>query len=508
MTENLVIGLDSSTTATKAIAWNAQGEAVAEGRAQLVISNPQTGWFEQDAADWWTAAVKAIRNLLDQVEAKRIAAIAIANQRESFALFDNDGHALRPATLWLDERSRAEVQILSSTLGAEVIHRISGKPADTIPCLYRCLWFKRNMPDIWARTRKIAEPHAFLTYNLTGTWMTSTASADPMGLLDMEAMDWSDTLLQAVGLSRDQVSFLRRPGQVMGRVSPGAAASCGLQEGLPVIAGGGDGQCAGTGTNVFEAGRAYVNLGTAIVSGSYGAAYRHDLAFRTMTAVAESGYIFESCLRAGTFLVNWLIERMFKADPADASVFERLEAEASQSPIGANGIAMVPYWGGCMTPYWDFNARGVIAGLTSSHNSGDVYRALLEGIALELTMVSGQIAAKTEPIREYVAIGGGAASDLWCQILADASGRTVRRSTMIEASSLGAAIAAAAGAGWYGDIKQAARAMAGRLVKTFEPEQKSHRRYGELAAIYNDLWPAITQWNSRMAAFATAAETG
>lgn len=506
MTQDLVIGLDSSTTAAKAIAWDAQGRAVAEGRAQLAMSNPQTGWFEQDAAEWWNAAVKAIRDLLGKVEAARIAAIAIANQRESFALFDNAGNALRPATLWLDERARAEVQILSDRLGAETIHRISGKPADTIPCLYRCLWFERNMPDIWAKTEKISEPHGFLAFKLTGEWITSTASADPMGLLDMGAMDWSQTLLDAVSAWRTQMPELRRPGEVMGRVSQEAFVATGLASGLPVIAGGGDGQCAGTGTNVFEPGRAYVNLGTAIVSGSFGTEYRHDLAFRTMTSVGGGGYIFESCLRAGTFLVNWFIERMLKGNPTDAAIFKSLEAEAAQSPIGANGLAMVPYWGGCMTPYWDVNARGVIAGLTSSHRSGDLYRALLEGIALELAMVSGRIAAATHPITEYVAIGGGAASDLWCQIVADSSGRTVKRSTTLEASSLGAAIAAAAGAGWYGSVTEAARAMAGHLVKSFAPEHKAQARYGELASIYNDLWPAITQWNSRMAAF--AAETG
>ena len=123
-------------------------------------------------------------------------------------------------------------------------------------------------------------------------------------------------------------------------------------------------------------------------------------------------------------------------------------------------------------------------------------------------MVTGQIAAKTGPINEYVAIGGGAGSDLWCQILADASGRRVKRSTTLEASSLGAAIIAAAGVGWYGDIRQAARGMAGRLVKTFEPDASAHKRYRELAAIYNDLWPAIAQWNSRMAAFAAAGQIG
>ena len=99
-------------------------------------------------------------------------------------------------------------------------------------------------------------------------------------------------------------------------------------------------------------------------------------------------------------------------------------------------------------------------------------------------------------------LGGGAASDLWCQIIADASGREVRRSTTVEASSLGAAIAAATGAGWYGSVTEAAKAMAGSLTRTFTPDKQAHARYRELLAIYADLWPSLSKWNERMAAFA------
>ena len=163
---------------------------------------------------------------------------------------------------------------------------------------------------------------------------------------------------------------------------------------------------------------------------------------------------------------------------------------------------LVPYWSGCMTPYWDPNARGVIAGLTASHRRGDVYRALLEGIALEQAMMTDGIAAATQPIDQFVAIGGGAPSDLWCQILADATGREVRRSTTVEASSLGAAMAAAAGAGWFTSIPRSVRAWPASSSKTFRPRAKAHGRYAELLAIYADLWPALSQWNARLAAFA------
>ncbi|WP_119393083.1 FGGY-family carbohydrate kinase [Taklimakanibacter lacteus] len=503
MTRDLVIGLDSSTTATKAIAWDRHGHAVGEGRAPIALANPQAGWFEQQADDWRASARTAIRELITKVKPERIAAIAISNQRESFAQFDKDGKALRPATLWLDERGRSEIERLSARLGRHEIHRISGKPVDMTPCLYRCAWFDAHMKEMWAKTSKTAEVHGVLVHHLTGQWVTSTASADPMGLLDMQAQDWSDTLIEAVGLTRAQLPRLARPGQRIAMLTKAAAEATGLPQDVSVVAGGGDGQCAGSGANVFAEGRAYLNLGTAVVSGSFGKTYAHDPAFRTMNAMAETGYIYESCLRTGTFLINWLVEQLFTVDPAkNPQIFKTLEAEAAQSPIGAHGLALVPYWSGCMTPYWDANARGVLAGLSASHRRGDVYRAILEGIALEQAMVTGRIARATRPIDHYVAIGGGAASDLWCQIIADASGREVRRSTTVEASSLGAAVAAATGAGWYKSVTEAAGAMAGALTRTFTPEARAHARYQELAAIYADLWPSLSKWNERMAAFA------
>jgi xylulokinase len=506
MTRDLVIGLDSSTTATKAIAWDRAGHALGEGRAPIALSNPQAGWFEQEAEDWWISAQTAIQALLGKVDARRIAAIAISNQRESFAQFDSDGKALRPGTLWLDERGRSEIERLVEAIGGSEIHRISGKPVDLTPCLYRCAWFGTHMPDMWCKTARTAEVHGVLVHKLTGEWITSTASADPMGLIDMKAQDWSDTLLKAVGLTRAQLPKLARPGQKIGPLTKDAARATGLSPDVVVVAGGGDGQCAGTGANVFEPGRAYLNLGTAVVSGSFGETYAHDPAFRTMNAVAEEGYIYESCQRTGTFLVNWLVEQLFNVETGkNPRIFKTLEAEAAQSPIGANGLALVPYWSGCMTPYWDPNARGIIAGLTASHRRGDVYRALLEGVALEQAIMTERIGKITRPIDHFVAIGGGAASDLWCQIIADATGRKVLRSTTVEASSLGAAIAAASGAGWYVSVTEAARAMAGAITKCFLPDHKAQARYAELAHIYADLWPSLSKWNARMAAFAQGA---
>ena len=153
---------------------------------------------------------------------------------------------------------------------------------------------------------------------------------------------------------------------------------------------------------------------------------------------AEEGYIYETCLRSGTFLLNWAVESLFRVDATkNPQIFNQLEKEAALSKEGANGLMLVPYWSGVMTPYWDSSARGVIAGLGPSHSRGDIYRAIIEGLTLEQVVATQKVEAVTEKIEHYVAIGGGAKSDLWCQILADASGRDVKRLETVEASSLG-----------------------------------------------------------------------
>jgi xylulokinase len=504
MRGDLVIGIDSSTTATKAIAFDERGRIVAEGRASIPLANPHPGWFEQEVSDWTGAATKALKQLTKKVDARRIAGISISNQRESFAQFDSTGKALRPGTIWLDERAQAEVKAIISELGAEQVHRISGKPADVTPCLYRCRWLADRMPKIWRKTAKTAEVHGVLTHFLTGQWATSIASADPMGLIDVKSYDWSDVLLKAARLDRTQLPTLFRTGEVMGEVSAAAAKLTGLKAGTPVIAGGGDGQCAGTGANTFLEGRAYVNLGTAAVSGSYGKTYAVDRSFRTMVAVGEDGFSFETAIRTGTFLVNWMVERMFNVKPAkDPAIFTALEAEAKASPIGAHGLVLLPYWSGSMTPYWDSAARGVIAGLSGNHSRGDVYRALLEGVALEQAMTTNQVDTATSRITHFAAVGGGSRSDLWCQILADASARDVKRLETAEASALGAAMAAAKGVGWYSTVPAASKAMSGKPSRTFRPRTKEVRRYAELLEIYAELWPKLSDWNQKLVSFAS-----
>ncbi|MCA0432148.1 MAG: xylulose kinase [Proteobacteria bacterium] len=503
MKPDLVIGIDSSTTACKAIAFDRKGRLVAEGRASIPISNPRMGWFEQDVAHWTQAQTTALKQLTKKISKDRIAALAISNQRESFAQFDEKGKALRPGTLWLDERAHVEVREIAAEVGRERVHQISGLPSDVTPCLYRCRWLSKNEPKIWNRTAKTAEVHGILAHELTGQWKTSVASASPMGILDAKTYDWSDELLKAGRLTRAQLPELVPSGGFIGEVTAEAAKRTGLKAGTPVIAGGGDGQCASVGANTFIKGRFYYNLGTAAVGGSYGANYAIDPAFRSLVAVAEQGFSYETAIRTGTYLVTWLVERIFGENPAkNPKIFHELEAAAKSVPIGSRGLVMLPYFSGIMTPYWDTDGRGIFAGLSGSHTRGDLYRAMMEGLALEQAMMTNRAAAATSPIDHFAIVGGGSKSDLWCQIVADAAGRDVKRLETAEASALGAAMAAAKGAGWFKTMPEASAAMSGKPSKTFRPRTKETKVYAELLSIYEELWPKVSGWNARLQEFA------
>jgi sugar (pentulose or hexulose) kinase len=498
--ENTVIGIDLSTTTAKAIAWDRTGRAIAEGRAPLTLERPEPNVYEQHPDAWWRAVQTALTGVLAQVPAESVAAIAIANQRETVAVTDAEDTPLRPAILWLDERRKAEVAALSVKVGADRLHALTGKPLDWAPAVYSLAWLARAEPDLFGRIAHVYDPHAWIVRRLTGEFATSWASADPLGAFDIVDHQWADPVIQALPLASEKFPTASAPGTIIGQVIPSAAAMTGLRASTPVVSGGGDGQAGGLGVGVAGAGTAYLNLGTAVVSGVYDREPQIDPAFRTMCAIDRGGYILETSLRSGTLLVNSLIRRIFGLDPdADPGIFRRLELEAAACPPGSGGLLLLPYWNGVMNPYWDQDARGCLLGLSPDHGRGEIYRAMLEGIALEQAFATNRVAAATgAPVESFIAIGGGSASDLWCRIMADITARPVIRAETAEASSLGAGIAAAVGIGWYGSFAEAASAMT-RTGADFEPDPSLADFHAELLGLYADLYPRLRDLYPRLA---------
>ena len=501
--DKLVIGLDSSTQSTKAVAWDRSGHMVAKGSAPITTSNPCRDQFVQDPSDWWRSCCQALQSCVNEIAVSRVDALAIAHQRETVAFLNEKAESIYPAILWLDERSRANVASLSESIGAETVHRISGRYPDLATTIYKFDWMRRNEPEVFTRTTCFADVQCYLAHRLAGgPFRTGWLSADSFGVYDLVERQWSSLLLDAIDLSPDRLPDTIPPGKLLGTVSRQAANETGVPEGVPIFTAGGDGAYAGLGTDCTRKDRAYVNLGTAVVSGAWSPEYRYDRAWRTLLAAQGEGYVFESVLRTGAFLVNWFVDQFVPEGRRDSGVFRRLEVAAREIPIGCDGLMIQPYWSGVMDPYWDVSARGVTFGQSGSHKLAHFYRAILEGITLDQVMrTKGMEMASGENIDHYLAIGGGAESPLWRQMLADASGKRVLISATIEASALGAGMTAAFGAGWFSSIADAAHHMTGD-TKVVEPNVEVAERYGALLEIYEDVYDACSGINRRLVNFA------
>jgi xylulokinase len=418
----LYLAVDCSTTAAKAVLFDPDGAVEAAATSPLALSRPGPTRYEQDARDWWTATRAAISEVTAQVDAARIRALCLTHQRESFVCLDADGVPLRPAILWADGRAGPQI----ARLGNRRVHDLSGKPPDVTPALYKLAWLAEHEPAVLAGAARVADVQAYLAWKLTGRWATSAVSADTLGLFDLRRLTWSPELLALAGLRPEQLPELRTAGEELSRLDRTVAASLGLSvlpggTPVPLIAGIGDGQAAGIGANVTAPGTGYLNLGTSMVLGVPTDTYQCDPAFRTLAGAVPGTFVLETILNSAAYLAGWY--RTQFGDPALAGAPDpALEAAAAALAPGAEGLLTLPYWNAAQTPYWDADARGATVGWHGGHTRAHLYRSILEAVGFELRLhLEGLERSTGQKVLSLRAMGGGARSALWTQLVADIS---------------------------------------------------------------------------------------
>ncbi|MDZ7910471.1 MAG: FGGY family carbohydrate kinase [Rhodococcus sp. (in: high G+C Gram-positive bacteria)] len=495
---DLVVAVDCSTTASKAVVFDAHGHALSSGRRAFATSQPSPGRHEQDPQDWWSATHAALRESLSAIDPTRIAAVCVTTQRETFVCLGDDNEPVMPGIVWMDTRARDLVE----ELGTDVVHAMSGRPADNTPSMYKIAWLMRNEPDIMARVAKLGDVSAYLNMRLTGSWVTSHASADSTGLLDMSTLHWSETLAATVGIDSAVFPGVVPPGALIGVVSDEAAALTGLARGTPVIAGAGDGQCAALGAGLVDSTSVYLNMGTAIVCGRPSVDYNWGRAYRTVAAAYGNTYLFEAFTASGTYLINWFRENF---EPKFHGTVDSAESDtelcAERIPPGSEALLALPYWNAAQTPHWDPKARGALIGLTGRHGRAHIYRAILEGIAFEIKLEMTGLDSETEPIQQVFVTGGGSRSPLWMQIVADITGRPLTMCAEQETTALGAAMVAVVAVGLHPTMEAATKAMTHHDRKVF-PNPETTARYDELWPIYRGLYDSLRPSLHALNAFA------
>jgi xylulokinase len=495
MTKDYVIGVDASTSACKAIVWDMNGNRVAEGRAEIPLLRSKSDWHEQSAEDWWAGMQIALRTALNGIDLKNLAGLCICPQRETFVPVDESGNPQRNAILWMDVRARSLMPDIECAIGGGYFHELTGKPLSGNLTGLKILWLRENEPDTFKLTSKFLDVAAYLNHQLTGEYGTGHGIADPTGLFDMKGNCWAEEVIGYLGVKVEQMPVAYPAGQVIGLVTEAAASKCGLPVGLPVIAGLGDGQAGGLGVDITRPGDCYLSLGTSVVSGTFTERFVTNQAFRTMYAGIPDAFSLETVILGGTYTIDW-----FLLNFAGGLSIHQLEDEIRGMPPGSEGLMLVPYWNSALNPYWDPAARGIVIGWSGHHTSGHLYRAILEGIAFELLVhFEGVESVLGSPIERLVLMGGGSKSGLWCQMIADVTGKTTHRSTTQEATALGAGILAAYGAGLFEDIFGAARAMCSKGVECFKPDPINHHKYSRLyREVYRGLFPAVQPFVNRL----------
>lgn len=484
-----VIGIDASTTATKAVLVDEAGTVAGIGIGEYDFDVPQPGWTEQSPELWWDGSVAAIRQVLGStgVAGGEIAAVGLTGQMHGLVLLDAADRVLRPAILWNDQRTAHACDEIRHAVGPERLIEITGNTALTGFTAPKLVWVRDHEPEIWARVDHVLLPKDFVRLRLTGDHALDKADGAGTLLFDLAARDWSPEVLAALRIDPAWMPPTYEGPAVTGAVSPGGAAATGLRAGTPVVAGGGDQSANAVGVGAVGPGIVALSLGTSGVVFATTDAPLRDRAGQVHAfchAVPDRWHMMTVMLSAAGSL------RWFRDALAPGEDFGSLVAQAGDVPPGSDGLLFLPYLTGERSPHPDPEARGAFVGLTVGHDRRHMTRAVLEGVAFGLRDGLDQMVAAGMPMPAQVrASGGGTASPLWRQILANVLATEVATVSTTEGAAFGAGLLAAVGAGWFGSAEDAAQTLV-RVTPAASPGPDAER-YAAAHAVYRGLYPAL-----------------
>jgi xylulokinase len=406
----MFIGLDMGTSGIKGVLMDSDQNVVAEATSPLTVSRPFDGWSEQNPADW-VGAAESVLAALGEHGLGDVRAIGLSGQMHGATLLSASDDVLRPCILWNDTRSHVEAADLD---GDPEFREISGNivfPGFTAPKL---LWIEKHEPEIFEKVAKVLLPKDYLRFWLSGEHVAEMSDAAGTSWLDVGARDWSDTLLKASHMRRDQMPRLVEGSEISANVRPAIAARFGLPRDVIIAGGAGDNAAAGIGLGVVRAGEAFVSLGTSGVLFAANDGYQPDpaTAVHTFCHALPNTWHQMGVILAATDALNWF-----------ARIAGRDAASLTQGLGGLQAptkTRFLPYLGGERTPLNDSAIRGAFVGLEHATDTDAMTRAVLEGVTFALRDCRDALAKTGTKIDTLIAAGGGARSRYWVEAIATA----------------------------------------------------------------------------------------
>ena len=493
----LLLGLDVSTTGSKALLIDETGAVVASHTTPHDSSQPRPLWSEQNPADWWAGMAASIRAVLAETGgADAIQAIGLTGQMHGLVCLDAGGNVLRPAILWNDQRTQAECDQITATIGARRLIELTGNRALTGFTAPKILWVRAHEPEVYARIAHILLPKDFIRFKLTGEYATDLAGAAGTLLLNVAQRQWSQEVVGALGIPAAWLPPVHEGPQVTGAVSAAAAQETGLRVGTPVVGGGGDQSAQATGVGAVRPGIVALTVGTSGVVFAPLASYAYEPEGRlhAFCHAVPGQWHFMGVMLSAAGSLQWYRDML-----CPGSDFGALTDEAGGVAPGSEGLIFLPYLTGERTPHPDPLARGAFVGLTSRHTRPHLTRAVLEGVAFGLRdsfeLIKRSDAGRIDEVRVS---GGGARSAVWRQIFADVFGVPLVVVKALEGAAYGAALLAGVGGGVWPDVPAAAEQTV-ELGERVEPGEHAGA-YEAAYRLYRDLYPTLRPVFARQAA--------
>ncbi len=484
------MGVDVGTGGTRAILVEATGRVAAGFTApheEMRMEQPL--WAEQDPDDWWRAAQEAIRGVLKAAGAQGsdVRGVGFSGQMHGVTMLDASRKVVRPALIWCDQRSQAQVDAITAKAGAANILRWTANPVLTGFTLPKFLWVRDHQPELFDRVRHLMLPKDYIRFRLSGELGSDVSDASGTALFDVVNRRWSREMCDAAGVDPTILPPVAESASVCAKVSSEAAAGTGLVAGTPLVAGAGDQAASAVGNGIVQPGVVSCTLGTSGVVFAHLGKVAYDAKGRVHTfchAVPGKWHVMGVTQGAGLSL-QW-----FRNQLAPGIGYDALMAEAATAEAGSGGLYWLPYLMGERTPILDPLARGGWMGLTARHTRADLIRALIEGVSYSqkdcLDLVE-ELGVQVSTVR---ASGGGAKSSFWRQVLADVFDRRVTTLETQEGSAYGAALLAMVGTGAFGGVPEACAATV-REVSVAEPGADAEV-YAKGHVVYQGLYPAFS----------------
>jgi xylulokinase len=484
------LGIDVGTGGTRALLVDESGKvqhAFTSPHEPMHMERPL--WAEQRPENWWDAAQQAIRGVLGQAHAtgRDVLGIGLSGQMHGLVLLDASNNVIRPALIWCDQRSQAQVDAINASVGKDVVLASTANPVVTGFTLPKLLWVRDNEPAQYERVRKMLLPKDYLRFQLTGEPAGDVSDASGTALFDVVQRRWSFELAEKLGIDTAILPKTYESSAISGAVTRVAANATGLAEGTPVVAGAGDQAASAVGNGIVQPGVVSCTLGTSGVVFAHTTAPAYDPAGRVHTfchAVAGAWHVMGVTQGAGLSL-QW-----FRNNLAPGSEYETLTAEAAKAPAGSDGLFWLPYLMGERTPHLDAAARGGWIGLTASHTRAHLIRSLLEGVSFSQKDGLEIIENMGVSVDSVRLSGGGARSPFWRQMLTDVFNKRAAVLETEEGSAYGAALLALVGTARYASVPEVC-GVAIREVGSFKPQSDAAKVYARAHKRYQSLYPAL-----------------